>query len=231
MTAILATTALHGYASPEKAQILRSFFKTGPGQYGEGDIFIGVTVPHTRLTAKAFSTLPLTEARKLLHSPVHEERLLALLILIMQYKNSDLHDQEKIISLYLDNTARINNWDLVDLSAPKLLGEHLVDRSRKILGRLARSTMLWERRIAIVSTLAFIRRGQLAETFNLADKLLTDREDLIHKATGWMLREAGKRNQHALEDYLRPRYQKMPRTMLRYAIERFAERKRQEYLK
>ncbi len=231
MTAALARKALHRYASARKAGILRSFFKTGAGQYGEGDIFIGVKVPETRTIAGTFQALPVPEILKLLHSAIHEERLLALLILIRQYEKNNPQAKRTIVNLYLDNTRYINNWDLVDLSAPRILGDWLTLAPKDILYTLAGSLCLWERRIAIVSTYAFIRRQQFADTFRLADILINDRQDLIHKATGWMLREAGKREQRALEDFLAPRYKKMPRTMLRYAIERFEEKKRKEYLK
>ena len=230
MTAYKAKQALNTHASPEKARILSSFFKTGPGEYGENDIFIGVKVPETRKVAKQFQALPKTEILKLLHSAIHEERLLALFVLIIQYEQGSSAVKTEIINLYLKNTARINNWDLVDLSAYKLLGDFLSDRPRDILNTLARSSSLWERRIAIVSTLTFIRRGQFNNTFHIADILMSDKEPLIHKAVGWMLRETGKRNTPALEAFLKPRTTKMPRTMLHYAIERFPEEKRKKYL-
>jgi 3-methyladenine DNA glycosylase AlkD len=230
MTASLARKGLRTCASTEKARILSSFFKTGPGEYGEGDIFIGVKVPEIRALAHTFHTLGRKEVISLLKSPVHEERLLALFILIKQYTCGTTAEKEKIIKLYLKHTSRINNWDLVDLSAPKLLGDHLKNKPRTLLDQLARSTNIWERRIAIVSTFAFIRTGEINDTFRIADMLLSDEEDLIHKAAGWMLREAGKKDRKALEDHLRPRYKKMPRTMLRYAIERFPRPLYKKYL-
>ena len=222
---------LRQYASPDKAGILRTFFKTGPGQYGEGDIFIGVKVPEIRTVSKIFKDLDLNTILKLLRSPIHEERLLALLILIHRYAGSTPPEKKNIVDVYLGNTRYINNWDLVDLSAPKIIGDWLKDKDRRILGTLAHSKNIWERRIAIVATHAFIRDRQLSDTFHIAQTLLHDKEDLIHKAVGWMLREAGKRDVPALKNFLSPRHTLMPRTMLRYAIERFPEKERQEYLK
>ena len=222
---------LQAHASTEKARILRTFFKTGPGEYGAGDIFIGVKIPEIRTVAKTFRDLDQKAVLKLLQAPVHEERLLALLILMYQYKAGTPGTKRTIVELYLKHTCSINNWDLVDLSAPKILGDWLLDKDRNLLYQLARSSNMWKRRIAIVSTHAFIREKQYADTFNIADILLQDKEDLIHKATGWMLREAGKRDILALKDFLKPRLTLMPRTMLRYAIERFHEKERQKYLK
>ncbi len=230
MSASLARKHLHACASTEKARILSSFFKTGPGEYGEGDVFIGVKVPEIRSIAHTFHTLDKKEVTSLLTSPIHEERLLALFILIEQYTCGTTTEKEKIIALYLKHTGSINNWDLVDLSAHKLLGDHLKDKPRTLLDQLARSTNMWERRIAIVSTFAFIRTGDIHDTFRIADMLLSDDEDLIHKAVGWMLREAGKKDLRALKDYLTPRYQQMPRTLLRYAIERFPRPLYKKYL-
>lgn len=224
---------LRKYASPAKAEILRRFFKTGPGEYGEGDIFIGVKVPEIRQVAKLFADLPLTRTIELLHSPVHEERLLTLLILMRKYDQGDAVAKKKIVKIYLKNTRYTNNWDLVDVSAPKILGHWLLsstDGYRDLLDRLARSRNLWERRIAIVATFAFIRDNKFTDTLRIADMLLSDREDLLHKAVGWMLREVGKRDQRTLEDFLITRHKTMPRTMLRYAIERFPEKKRKAYL-
>jgi len=233
--------ALRKYASQDKARILQGFFKTGPGEYGEGDIFIGVKVPETRMVARQFAGLPLADTLRLLHSPVHEERLLALILLIQRYEQAVPEERAHIVAMYLKNTHTINNWDLVDLSAPNIVGDWLQDKDRAILKELARSRNMWDRRIAIVSTHAFIRRKDFADTFRIAHMLLKDEEDLMHKATGWMLREVGKRDLAALENFLleplssgngtTPRYQAMPRTMLRYAIERFEEDKRQNYLK
>jgi 3-methyladenine DNA glycosylase AlkD len=224
---------LKSMAEPEKAAILQRFFKTGPSQYGEGDIFIGVMVPQSRQVAKKFNQLPLGEVRTLLYSRVHEERLVALLILAWRYSSaSSSREKEEIVKFYLDHIKRVNNWDLVDLSAPNILGAHLVDRDgrRRLLYRLAGSENVWERRIAIVATHHFIRNGDFSDTLKIAEMLLQDRHDLIHKAVGWMLREVGKRDAAAEEEFLEKHCSVMPRTMLRYAIERLSERKRRRYM-
>jgi 3-methyladenine DNA glycosylase AlkD len=224
---------LESMAEPEKAAILQRFFKTGPSQYGEGDIFIGVMVPQSRQVAKKFNQLPLGEVRTLLYSRVHEERLVALLILAWRYSSaSSSREKEAIVKFYLDHIKRVNNWDLVDLSAPNILGAHLVDRDgrRRLLYRLAGSENVWERRIAIVATHHFIRNGDFSDTLKIAEMLLQDRHDLIHKAVGWMLREVGKRDAAAEEEFLEKHCSVMPRTMLRYAIERLSERKRRRYM-
>ncbi|MFH0753898.1 MAG: DNA alkylation repair protein [Candidatus Omnitrophota bacterium] len=230
MSLTLALQKLHAYAHPAKADILQRFFKTGPGQYGAGDVFIGVKVPEIRTVAKQFSTLPHKSLANLLHSNIHEERLLALLVMVYQFECGQSQERRNLFDLYLNNTAHINNWDLVDLSAPKIIGPYLLDKNRSILTKLAQAPILWERRIAIVSTLAFIREHQFDDTFRISSKLLNDNEDLIHKATGWMLREAGKRNVTALKEFLNEHRHLMPRTMLRYAIEKFAEKERRKYL-
>ena len=209
----------------------RRFFKTGPGEYGEGDLFRGIRVPALRALAKEFQALSPQEAERLLGSAFHEDRLLALLILVRLYSRGDEASKEKIYRLYLKNTRRINNWDLVDSSAEHVVGAHLRERSRAPLRRLSKSEDLWERRIAVLATFHFIKRGEFQETFRLARALLPDREDLIHKAVGWMLREVGKRDPEALEEFLKRNYGRMPRTMLRYAIERFPEEKRRRLLK
>jgi 3-methyladenine DNA glycosylase AlkD len=219
---------LKSMADPDKAAILQRFFKTGPGQYGEGDIFIGVMVPQSRQVAKKFSQLPLGEVRTLLYSLIHEKRLVALLILAWRYSSaSSSREKEEIVKFYLDNIKQVNNWDLVDLSAPNILGAHLVDRDdkRRLLYRLAGSENVWERRIAIVSTHHFIRNGDFSDTLKIAEMLLQDRHDLIHKAAGWMLREVGKRDAAAEEAFLEKHCSVMPRTMLRYAIEWLPESK------
>jgi 3-methyladenine DNA glycosylase AlkD len=224
---------LKSMADPEKAAILQRFFKTGPSQYGEGDIFIGVMVPQSRRVAKKFNQLPLGEVRTLLYSRVHEERLVALLILAWRYSSaSSSREKEEIVKFYLDHIKQVNNWDLVDLSAPNILGAHLVDRDgrRRLLYRLAGSENVWERRIAIVATHHFIRNGDFSDTLKIAEMLLQDRHDLIHKAVGWMLREVGKRDAAAEEEFLEKHCSVMPRTMLRYAIERLSERKRRRYM-
>ena len=218
-------------ANSEVAKTNAWFFKTGKGEYGEGDKFAGLRVPVQRKIAREFSDLTYSELKRLLDSKVHEERLIALLVLVDRYLRSDQDQKEKIFKFYLDNSNGINNWDLVDLSAPKIIGEHLINKDRKILFKLAESENLWERRIAILSTLAFIRRDDFKTTLQIADILLEDEHDLIHKAVGWMLREVGKRNLKVEEDFLKSRYKKMPRTMLRYSVEKFTESKRKKYLK
>jgi 3-methyladenine DNA glycosylase AlkD len=223
---------LKSMADPDKAAIMQRFFKIGPGQYGEGDIFIGVIVPQSRRVAKKFCQLPLGELRTLLYSHIHEERLVALLILAWSYSvSSSREKEEEIVKFYLDNIKQVNNWDLVDLSAPNILGAHLVDRDRRLLYRLATSENVWERRIAIVATHHFIRNGDFSDTLKIAEMLLQDRHDLIHKAAGWMLREVGKRDAAAQEAFLEKHWSVMPRMMLRFAIERLPESKRRRYKK
>lgn len=228
--AIAAQQRLRSLGCPEQAAILARFFKTGPGQYGEGDRFIGVKVPLTRQVAKEFRHLPIPEIECLLHSDIHEERLLALVILVGQFEKGDDPTRKTIYNLYLANTRHINNWDLVDLSAPQIVGGYLKTKSRKPLDRLAKSASLWERRISIVATHWFTRHGESIDTLRIAEKLLGDKQDLIHKAVGWMLREVGKRDQAMLEEFLSQHCRIMPRTMLRYAIERFPEEKRRTYM-
>ena len=211
-------------ANPERAKNLAWFFKTGKGQYGYGDRFIGLTVPAVRRIAHRYVHLPLTDVAKLLASPIHEYRFAALEILVAQYERGDL----AVFDFYLKHTKFVNNWDLVDTSAPYIVGRHLLTRPRRILYRLAKSASLWERRIAIVSTQMLIRAGQIEDTFAIAKILLPDKHDLIHKAVGWMLREAGKQSASGLLHFLKQHHEEMPRTTLRYAIERFpaAQRKR-----
>jgi len=215
-------------ADPGRARNLAWFFKTGRGQYGEGDEFLGITVPAQRVLAKKYRHLDLGDIAKLLQSGKHEHRFTALLILVAQYQFGDCDKRQEIFDFYLGHTACVNNWDLVDTSAPYIVGEHLVSRPRRILYDLVKSPSLWERRIAMVATAAFIRRGDLKEAFAIAGRLLADKHDLIHKAVGWMLREAGKHSQAEMIDFLKRNYSKVPRTTLRYAIERLpaAERKR-----
>jgi 3-methyladenine DNA glycosylase AlkD len=216
---------------PEDARFLQGYFKTGPGEYGEGDVFLGIRVPVIRKLVKEFKDVPLRSAAALLKSPAHEERLLALLILVRKYEKGTESDRKVVYGLYMDNTRYINNWDLVDLSAPNIVGAHLSHRSRKPLDKLARSRLLWNRRIAILATFSFIKAGESDPTFRIAEMLIEDQEDLIHKAVGWMLREVGKRDMTAEEAFLDLHCRRMPSTMLRYAIERFPEKKRQRYLK
>jgi 3-methyladenine DNA glycosylase AlkD len=230
MTAEDARTKLKSLASPEAAALAARFFKTGPGQYGEGDTFIGVNVPALRTVSREYRALPLDEIRALLHSPVHEERHLALLILVLQVAKCDDDHRKRAYDLYLGNTRFINNWDLVDCSAPQVVGGFLTTEPREPLFTLARSASLWERRIAIVSTQHFIRRGEFEETLAISRLLLEDKEDLIHKATGWTLREVGKKDRSVLEGFLGRHAPDMPRTMLRYAVEKFPPEQRRAYL-
>jgi 3-methyladenine DNA glycosylase AlkD len=225
---------LHQLADPAKAVVLQRFFKTGEGEYGYGDIFLGVTIPKQRRLAKEYEYLEFSELGLLLDSKLHEERMLALLILVLQYKEADKEAdsllQQRIYNFYFANVLRINNWDLVDLSAPYIVGAYLLDKNKAFLHELVKSENLWQRRIAVVATLHFIRNNFFKETLKLAKKLLNDDEDLIHKAVGWALREIGKRDFLILEDFLSKHYQAMPRTMLRYAIERFPQELRLAYL-
>ena len=222
-------------ADPSQVDGLSRFFKTGPGQYGEGDKFLGIKVPVTRSVVKeCWKKVGFKDLEECICSEYHEVRLAALLALVEMFihskKNPDL--QQQCIDFYLSHTAFINNWDLVDLSCYPLLGEWLLDKDRALLYDLARNgRTIWEQRIGIVSTMTLIRHGQLQDAFNVADILLHHPHDLIHKAVGWLLREAGKRDKAALESWLGPRFREMPRTMLRYAIERFPEEERQRYLK
>jgi 3-methyladenine DNA glycosylase AlkD len=231
LTATALSRALRSRATPESVAILQRFFKTGPGEYGEGDRFIGVTLPVIRSISREFRGTAIAELQKLLRSPVHEERTLALLMLVDAFKAGDEPARRRIYDLYLSNTRLINNWDLVDCSAAQIVGGWLRGRSTAPLTRLAKSKLLWERRIAIIATFDGIRRGEFADAFRIADRLLHDDHDLIHKAVGWMLREVGKRDGAAERAFLADRYKTMPRTMLRYAIERFPELERRKYLR
>jgi len=223
---------LEKFTDVKKAKIFSGFFKTGKGQYGEGDIFLGITVPMIRSIAKKYSDLSLSENALLLSSPIHEKRLLGLLILTHHFQKGDVITKKTIYDFYISHTKYINNWDLVDLTADKIVGEYLKDKDRSMLYTLANSSNLWEKRISIIATFAFIKDLQeYDDTFIIADILQYDTHDLLHKAVGWMLREVGKRiSQEVEETYLVSRYKTMPRTMLRYAIERFSPEKRQAYL-
>jgi 3-methyladenine DNA glycosylase AlkD len=209
----------------------RLWFKTGKGEYGEGDKFIGVSVPTQRTIATKYPHLTLDEIEKLLESRIHEHRYTGLLILVAQYQSGDACTQQKVFDFYLRSTRHINNWDLVDTSAPYIVGEHLFSRSRRALYRLAKSLDLWERRIAMVATAAFIDRGDLNDTFAIATQLLADKHDLIHKAIGWMLREAGTHSRAQMIDFLKHNYSRMPRTALRYAIEHLPQAQRKKVLR
>jgi len=236
---------LRKVAETKKVPDFQRFFKTKKGEYGEGDKFLGITVPNTRKIAKKYLQLSVLEVEKLLKSPWHEERLTALLILVAKFaelsklpsknapKLSPLNqftNQKAVFNFYLKNIKRVNNWDLVDLSAHKIVGAYLADKPRDLLFRLAKSKNLWERRISIIATFHFITNDDFSDSLKIGEILLDDKHDLIHKAVGWMLREIGKRNQKEEVIFLQKYYQKMPRTMLRYAIERFPEKLRQKYL-
>ena len=222
---------LERLGNTEKAQIHQRFFKTGPGEYGEGDIFLGLRVPETRKLAREYQTLSLPEAIKLLQSPIHEARHLALLILVRAYGKGDAALQGQIYYLYLQNTRFINNWDLVDASAEHIVGPWLRRQSKEPLYSLAASELVWDRRIAIMSTFHYIKKGEFDPTIWIAKLLLADQHDLIHKATGWMLREVGKRDLAVEESFLKTHYRRMPKTMLRYAVEKFPEDMRLKYLR
>lgn len=221
---------LRAAANPDDALFLQRYFKTGPGEYGEGDVFIGIRVPVIRKIAAAHKDLPLDDTLDLLRSPIHEDRMVALMILVRQMRSKDHDVRRAIYEAYLANTRYINNWDLVDTSAEYIVGAWLQERSRAPLRRLARSKSLWERRIAVLSTFHFIKLGEYDEALRIAGMLLGDREDLIHKATGWMLREIGNRDGDVEREFLRIHYRSMPRTMLRYAIEKFPEAERKRWM-
>ena len=214
--------------SKERAEHSKRFFKTGIGEYGEGDIFLGLSVPEQRVLAKKYSNLSMPQIQKLLDSEIHEYRLIAGLILIKKFEK----DPEVIFNFYIKNARRFNNWDLVDLTAPRIVGNFLKDKNKKIIYNLARSKNIWEKRIAIVSTLYFIvKENNFSDTLKISEIILGDSHDLIHKAVGWMLREVGKRNVEVLKDFLKINYKKIPRTTLRYSIERFSEEERKKFLK
>ena len=217
-------------SNKQQAKSLKWFFKTGVGEYGEGDVFAGIKMPVQRKIAKEFENLDYDNIKELVGSKIHEERMIGFLILQGKYEKGNEKEKEKVFKFYIRNRKGINNWDLVDISAPKIVGEHLLNQDKKLLYQFAHSKNLWERRIAILSTFTFIRAEKFEPTFKISDILLDDDHDLIHKAVGWMLREIGKRDLNAEEKFLKPRYKKMPRTMLRYAIEKFPEVKRKKYL-
>ena len=231
LTAAAVKRTLREHINPEKAAFYPKFFKSGPGEYAEGDRFLGVTVPHQRKVARQFRGLPQPEIIRLLDDAYHECRLTGLLVMVEQYQRGTPSEGKQIVALYLKKIDRVNHWDLVDATAHKLLGPHLETGDRRLLDRLVAKPDLWRPRIAIIATLHFIKQGSYDDTLRLADRLLDHPHDLIHKAVGWMLREVGKQDRPLLEGYLSSRYQQMPRTMLRYAIERFPERRRQAYLR
>ena len=216
--------------NPEKAGIHSRFFKTGKGEYGEGSIFLGITVPVLRKIAKRYYTLNFKELQELLNDKIQTYRFIALVILVEVYKKGNEETKKEIYNFYLKNLKNINNWDLVDTSCPQIIGDYLLNKDRSILYEFAKSNHLWTKRISIVSTLTFIRKNQLDDTINITEILLKDNHDLIHKACGWMLREAGKRDQRVLESFLDKHIKEMPRTMLRNSIEKFEEEKRKNYL-
>jgi 3-methyladenine DNA glycosylase AlkD len=214
-------------ANPERAEHNKYYFKTVKGEYGEGQVFLGLTMPQQREIARKYKDLPLEQVQALIESEIHTYRMIALVILTLQYKKN----QKEIFDFYIKNTQYINNWDLVDVTAHKIVGEYLLDKDRSALYDLAKSSELWEKRISIISTFAFIRRGQLDNTIKIAEILLKDKHDLIHKAVGWMLREVGKNDKQTLTNFLDKYHKEMPRTMLRYSIERFTPEERQFYMK
>lgn len=221
---------LNRLADKEKARVLQRFFKTGPGEYGEGDMFLGISVPVLRKLAQEYGNILITDALQLLRSPIHECRLLALILLIRLFERGDPVAQKRIYRLYLKHTRFINSWDLVDISAPHIVGSYLTDKDRSPLYKLAKARHLWDRRIAIVATFTFIRQHDFADTLRISHILLQDEQELIHKAVGWMLREIGKRNVLTEKKFLKKNYARMPRIMLRYAIERFSGREKTKFL-
>lgn len=231
MTAAFVLNELLSMANPEKALFLQRFFKTGPGQYAEGDVFLGLIVPLTRSIAKANIQTPLAELQVLMDSEYHEARLCALLIIVEQFKKASPAEREVLYEFYLKNARRINNWDLVDVTCPHVIGAYLLDKDRSRLYELAASDNLWEQRIAMVSTVTFIRHREYTDTLALAEQLITHTHDLMHKAVGWMLREVGKKDRDTLTDFLEAYATRLPRTSLRYAIEHYPEEQRQYFLK
>jgi 3-methyladenine DNA glycosylase AlkD len=223
---------LEKLVNQKQAANLQRFFKTGKGEYGEGDVFLGIKVPVQRQVAKKYKDLCLADIQQLLNSKIHEHRLIALLILMQKYDTAEENSKKQIFELYLKNTHNINNWDLVDLSAPSIVGNYLLDKNRAILYKLAKSSSLWEKRISILATFAFIQNKETKDALGIAEILVNDKHDLIQKAVGWMLRELGKKvNQEEEEKFLRKHYKQMPRTMLRYAIERFDDKKKEFYMR
>ena len=217
--------------NPKKAKVLAGFFKTKKGEYGEGDRFLGVIVPNQRKVAQEYyKVLDLNDIKNLLSSKIHEYRFTALIVLLLKFKKANAKEQKEIVDFYLDNAKSINNWDLVDVSAPNILGKYFLNKDKKILYKLAKSKNLWEKRISIISTFEFIRNKNFNDTLKISEILLTDSRDLIHKAVGWMLREVGNRDLKIEEEFLQKHYKKMPRVCLRYAIEKFDQEKKIYYL-
>jgi len=227
-----AREEIRALANKEIAQHSLRFFKTDKGEYGHGDIFLGIRAPKIRLIAKKHIDISITDMKTLIQSKYHEERFLGLIILVNKYaKTKDKKNRNQLYKIYVSSFKYINNWNLVDVTCPHVTGKHLIDKDRTILYKWAKSEDLWTKRIAMVSTFSFIRKNDLEDTFKIAEILLHDEHDLIHKAVGWMLREAGKRDIKKEETFLKKYYKTMPRTMLRYSIEKFPETKRQKYLK
>lgn len=225
------TKELMGFKDPERAKASMWFFKTGSGQYGEGDVFLGMSVPQQRKVAKKYADLTLVDIQTLLLNKIHEFRLVALFILVDKYRKASEKEKKEIVDFYLKNAKRVNNWDLVDSSAGYILGDYFFEKDKSTLYTLARAKNLWERRIAIIATQGFIRKNKYDDTLKIAEMLLTDKHDLIHKAVGWMLREVGNRDLKRLYVFLDKHYKVMPRTMLRYAIEKFEKEKKEFYMK
>ncbi|MFB5651911.1 DNA alkylation repair protein [Leptospira wolffii] len=221
---------IRSHADPKKVEILAGFFKSGKGEYGEGDIFLGIQVPPIRKISKEFRGLPLTELQKIVSSKYHEERLCGFFILCETFSKSEEADRKKLHSFYLKNIKYVNNWDIVDLSSREMIGDYLRDKKRDLLYKLAKSKNLWERRISVIATYSFIRQGDFGDTLSISELLITDKEDLIHKATGWMLREVGNRDLKVETDFLDKHAERMPRTMLRYSIEKFPEALKKKYM-
>lgn len=231
MTAKEIQKQLEDLSTPEKREFLPYFFKTGKGQYGEGDKFLGVVVPDTRKVAKQNKNIEFSEVKQLFNSEYHECRLCALLILVERFKKANEAERKDIYDFYLSHTHRINNWDLVDLSSQYIVGEYLLDKDRSILYKLADSELLWDQRIAVLATFPFIRKGDFKDLLALSEKLLHHKHDLMHKAVGWLLREMGKKDKDVLIGFLDRFYKEMPRTMLRYSIEKLSIEERAHYMK
>lgn len=229
-TAAEALAALEAAADPVRAAGSARYFKTGPGEYGEGDTFIGVTTPQQRKLSREFRTMPLDEIATLLDNKIHEARSLALQILVLRYERGDEAERQRVFDLYIKSLDRVDNWDLVDCSSAYIVGPHLLNRDRALLDELVASPVIWRRRVAVLATWHFIRKGELGPTLALCNRLMGDKHDLMHKACGWMLREAMKRDQTLVEDWLIARTPGIPRTTLRYAIERLAPERRAWYL-
>ncbi|MFQ5559086.1 MAG: DNA alkylation repair protein [Nitrospinota bacterium] len=231
MTLKALTKHLRSFGDPDRAKKVMCYFKAGPGEYGEGDIFLGIKVPVLRAIARKFKGLSFSDTTSLLKSKFHEERFVALVLLVGAYKSGNQQEKERIFELYCSHTKFINNWDLVDISAEHIMGAYLENKPKEPLYLFSRSSCVWERRISVLSTFHYIKQGNFSETLQIAKLLLNDPEDLIQKAVGWMLREIGKRDLATEEGLLARYYKQMPRTMLRYAIEKFPEERRKKYLK